>query len=606
MESLKWLFELRDMLSGPARAMRSAIGDLDQSLKAAKGPLEELQSSLSSATARGVFFGSFVGGIAKQLGGVFLHVVSSAAREVTHLAYAFGKATIGNADLADRMQISLGVMLGFGNAAKKLMSDVVHQAASLPITTQEALGATTAYITGGFGAKEIPKLLTATADVGALNPTHSEEARGVFVDELRRLKQEGFLNERLMFLLPQVVGISGQKIYENLKRLTGAGSVEDVRKLIGQRAIDSDTGIKAILAALRDMEGGALGNLSHQLAHTFTGLLSTLRSRFFEMTEGLADSPAFASLKGVLENLTSLTDTTTAAGRRMMSVIGNAFDAMFGWLKRFSGAAGMERLQRIFSNVINFVEAVPPAMRAVVSDIGAFLDGLFGNVDILKGSWKEMLDPQTILNLMPSLKDLGVSLRKSATAAMELAHWITVIGSFGHDTGQALSMITNLVTLGTLNVGLHTGKEGAAAAWNEGLWKAFGRGYLWDRSYHGLNDPAGSSAPNVAAVYDAGAAAGGVGLSPSAGGGVQTPTPMAAGGIVTRPTFALVGEAGPEPVVPLRKGLGRTLVQNAHVEVHVDGALGADAQTIAEKLREILPSTLQSAFEQMALEAGAA
>ena len=343
MESLKWLFELRDMLSGPARAMRSAIGDLDQSLKAAKGPLEELQSSLSSATARGVFFGSFVGGIAKQLGGVFLHVVSSAAREVTHLAYAFGKATIGNADLADRMQISLGVMLGFGNAAKKLMSDVVHQAASLPITTQEALGATTAYITGGFGAKEIPKLLTATADVGALNPTHSEEARGVFVDELRRLKQEGFLNERLMFLLPQVVGISGQKIYENLKRLTGAGSVEDVRKLIGQRAIDSDTGIKAILAALRDMEGGALGNLSHQLAHTFTGLLSTLRSRFFEMTEGLADSPAFASLKGVLENLTSLTDTTTAAGRRMMSVIGNAFDAMFGWLKRFSGAAGMER-----------------------------------------------------------------------------------------------------------------------------------------------------------------------------------------------------------------------------------------------------------------------
>ena len=31
---------------------------------------------------------------------------------------------------------------------------------------------------------------------------------------------------------------------------------------------------------------------------------------------------------------------------------------------------------------------------------------------------------------------------------------------------------------------------------------------------------------------------------------------MASGGIVTKPTLAMIGEAGPEAVVPLKKGYG--------------------------------------------------
>lgn len=47
-----------------------------------------------------------------------------------------------------------------------------------------------------------------------------------------------------------------------------------------------------------------------------------------------------------------------------------------------------------------------------------------------------------------------------------------------------------------------------------------------------------------------------------ADGNVATPYPLAAGGIVTRPTLALIGESGPEAVVPLSRGTrnGRTTV----------------------------------------------
>ena len=44
-----------------------------------------------------------------------------------------------------------------------------------------------------------------------------------------------------------------------------------------------------------------------------------------------------------------------------------------------------------------------------------------------------------------------------------------------------------------------------------------------------------------------------------------SPIPMASGGIVTRPTYALIGEAGPEAVVPLNRG------EVGHMEIHIHG-----------------------------------
>jgi uncharacterized membrane protein len=52
---------------------------------------------------------------------------------------------------------------------------------------------------------------------------------------------------------------------------------------------------------------------------------------------------------------------------------------------------------------------------------------------------------------------------------------------------------------------------------------------------------------------------------------VADPIPLAEGGIVTRPTFAMVGERGPEAVIPLGEA-GKRIV----VEVNVEGSIYAD------------------------------
>lgn len=66
-------------------------------------------------------------------------------------------------------------------------------------------------------------------------------------------------------------------------------------------------------------------------------------------------------------------------------------------------------------------------------------------------------------------------------------------------------------------------------------------------------------------------------------------TPLAEGGIVTRPTHALVGEAGPEAVIPLSKyGMGN----QTSIEVNIYGAVSLrsdeDIKTLAEEISAYL------------------
>src|SRR5690606_17465374 len=56
---------------------------------------------------------------------------------------------------------------------------------------------------------------------------------------------------------------------------------------------------------------------------------------------------------------------------------------------------------------------------------------------------------------------------------------------------------------------------------------------------------------------------------------------MASGGIVTRPTLALIGEAGPEAVVPLDRGIGG-------VHVHIERMEVQDGRDFGRRLDEEL------------------
>lgn len=71
---------------------------------------------------------------------------------------------------------------------------------------------------------------------------------------------------------------------------------------------------------------------------------------------------------------------------------------------------------------------------------------------------------------------------------------------------------------------------------------------------------------------------------------------LAAGAIVTRPTLAMIGESGPEAVVPLGRGLRGVTVESGAVQVtiHADGADGAAVRRIER--------AVDAAFDRLLVE----
>jgi SLT domain-containing protein len=66
--------------------------------------------------------------------------------------------------------------------------------------------------------------------------------------------------------------------------------------------------------------------------------------------------------------------------------------------------------------------------------------------------------------------------------------------------------------------------------------------------------------------------------------GVEVPA-FAAGGIVTKPTLALIGEAGPEAVVPLN---GRNTPTGNTINLTVNAGMGADGNQIGREIVDII------------------
>jgi hypothetical protein len=261
-----------------------------------------------------------------------------------------------------------------------------------------------------------------------------------------------------------------------------------------------------------------------------------------------------------------------------------------GWREALAKVKNFLKLQfedvarEVFRNVTEFVDSLVPAAERVSKAFDE--DGLQGALKQVAEEWdriyNERIKPlfdRFLIFLDEVVKPLAIAIAKEIGSAM----WSGVReafvagmrrGLFG--SGDAKSMLSDAErqTLDALRTRtpqadiLNMGSLGSPGPMPQVP-------ALPPRPSTSVN-PAGS---------------GGTGR-PAAGGsrmieyapGMFAAVPMAAGGIVTSPTLALVGEAGPEAVIPLNRAgqLGATYV------INVTGALDAEgtARTILRVLRD--------------------
>jgi hypothetical protein len=245
-------------------------------------------------------------------------------------------------------------------------------------------------------------------------------------------------------------------------------------------------------------------------------------------------------------------------------------------------------MQTAWTGIANFFTAIWEGMKfAAALIVGAIIEifNFFG-IDILR----VMTDLQTAITLTWDAIRTWFNLTMDAI----LAKWSIVWTAVRDFLAPIVANIkTTIQSLWDWMVKIFNEMAGpVTSAWNT-LWTAIGDGMkkAWDAIYSSLTSGINSIIDKVNGAIGAinnvaGKGAGALGISTPKLGSVPK---LAEGGIVTRPTLALIGEAGPEAVVPLRMagaGMGG-------ITINITGNSFLGSEGIAEKIGKDLMKILR-------------
>lgn len=418
-DGLKWVMELMDRTSGPARrvvaslnAVRAAQDSVRSSAaRAARTPdplatleratgqrraqrqrqigreLEQFARSQNQASSSSGLFSSILGGVGSVLmvvgaaaiaaAGAIASVGASAARSVVELG-GFQESTM----------VAMQTMLGSRGAADQEFGSALRIARLTPFDTRNVVSLRRQLLGAGFRDTRERDVMTAViSDISAMNPEDSTimQRLGLAIgqirgagrlrgQELNQLNQAGLGREYLFAALGEQLNLRGTApaVNEQINRLMAAGRITDrVAFAAMARAITRMTGTERA------------GQYSANQGATVLGLLSTLGSSIPELLLGrgpdgttLFEGAGFSALKSFLKQVVDLLSSTSATGQRLQKIMRGVIDEVFGVLN-ISDKNTKGGLTAIFERALDAIESVIGGVRTLLKWGQAFYGSAF-------------------------------------------------------------------------------------------------------------------------------------------------------------------------------------------------------------------------------------
>jgi hypothetical protein len=383
--------------------------------------------------------------------------------------------------------------------------------------------------------------------------------------------------------------------------MSGAGRV---LKQYGIEIKDSATPLEA-LGILHQKVGGQ----ADAFAKTYAGSMEILQNRLGDLREQIGEAflPMLTQLAGEVSDIITKVQEWAKAHPELFDKIVQ-FTAGAGLLALALGAVGMA-LPVIISGVtllagpvgiviagIGFLTAVMWELyqqglltREFLSTLIRTIEEKTNVISMAKAAWQVIVKMWNEM-VMPALRNLWETLKPYVPYLQEFgkAIGITLVASFNIlialISGAVLGALFALTTaLDGIDFLIKT-VRGALESFGDG-WRAIGEAVGWVvGKLEDLIEAAVRAASALGNVLNKSGAGGILGGIASGIGGIALGMipKFATGGIVTQPTLAMVGEAGPEAIVPLRSGFG-----SGNITVNVNGGyyLSDDAaRDMADKI----------------------
>lgn len=510
----------------------------------------------------------------------------AAFQAVASVTWDASKMATAVAAFKESTLIGFKAMLGTRSAAAQIMRDAQAMAQNTNLPLEDVLGSYRQILGAGFKESELPNLFQAFADVMAFN---GSDLRIVdqFTDMFGEVRAKGvFEMERLQDILKASGGaIDKNTVMKNIAENLEIG-VDQVERALLRGEVTADSGLNAVLRAIQSTGGGKVGLGMLEQANGLGGLIARLvdlpKQLLFGMDFG--NSQGFQALKGTLKNILSLFYQADGAGRRVQSSLFKAFDDLFFKLfGNLSGEDGKTKIESVLDKIQSNVEFFWDAFLAGMDGAMAFIKSFF--------SFLVPTGKKDFKSLSETLKMLGSAL--GAIAAQTIDILISLVNAFFKVAGLIGSSKLLIKNFGETISNVFSKATSLPDRTSSFFNKLFiERGERVTQDARALNESSGMLDFAAIAVMQN-----------------KRTSLMAQGGIVERPTLTVMGEDGPEAIVPLTKSYGQGLSRlsgaspvTVNVSIALDARGNDDSQGIAQRIAAALPSAIADALEGLALE----
>ena len=592
--TLDILVQLRDEASSALKDVSGNLQDMQKSLEPAAEASKAFAIGLAAVGAAGLAAGTYAVNQArdaaaaqKQLQAVLTstHGVAGMTADAVN-ALAEKMQTLTNYD-NDAVVSAENMLLTFTNIGK----DIFPQAAVtvLDLATAMKVDAKDAAIQLGKALNDPATGITALTRVGV---TFTDQQKQM----IKTLTETGQTAEAQKIVLAELArefGGSAQAVASPLAQMKNA--LDDVAKTIGFDLLPAVNEMaKAVTAFAVDVLPVWIDR-----AKAFIDLLQ----RHPAVLYAVAGAITGALLPAVISFGTTLLTVTVPAlaaaalalapwiigGAVVGGIIAGIVWLAENWKTLWNDIAAfvtpiMQQIESVLTGTWNAIKGVAAdvwgAIKTVVVDVVDFIVGaIVIDLDALDPQWREHWN--ALVTFLKSAWDGIKNMVRDAMAAMSgfIMPVLTAIANAWNAAWGGMSSF-----FGGIWDGIKTALQ-SAIDWIVGKLNAL---VSTVSSIAGTITGPISSVANMlgsAASSAANLAKSAVGSITATGAGI---TKLASGGIVTQPTFALVGEAGPEAVIPLsRFASGGTMQGGGNITVNINGSVYSGKEAALEMANEI-------------------
>lgn len=540
--ALEFTINLGGNFAGALEKDNKALDETEKSSKHAAKGLELFEGELGkvNAGALSLNFNAF------QEGGHFLQfdlaegaklayeAIEKVVDKVIELGVEMIKAAAGAQDLNLAINLDVGeegaekvdeLAESFRNSR---FSPKVIKQALLPILEES----------GDEHADQWDDLVTAATDVATRRNTGVGGAQSA-LDALRNIeiqpqKIRGSLKE---------LGIKQVDFYSDLGDLLGI-SAKSAETQVKAGKVKAQTLLSVALHQIAEREGGALGNATNRGSHTLGTSLQRLSDLKDNLFERLADSKGMKAIEGVIDHFIEM--MSGDVGDQFLQGADEALQKVAGWIKDITSPEGISKIKSGFEDAVFVLkEAVNIGEEfAIIWTSGKLIGGV--------QAFAAVLSSGGIMGGLTAMRT-GLNAALSPVAALTIAFeaWRYAFEKIG----ETVKELGGLKQVGQDLKDWMGGNNASGIAYENHVTDASPQ---WKRDRVAGKQAAGGVEIPLAAngggenfVTDAPPRR----SQQQAAGAVDIPL-MADGGIVSRPTLAIIGEAGPEAVVPLGRSFG--------------------------------------------------